>query len=430
MRTQWISAALRYSSVLFILLLFTSHAHASGFAIFTQGASALGGGDASIADPDGPSSLFFNPALINDLDGTRVEAGSTFIIPARTFTSDATGVSVDAKEAVFFPTTFFATHRYSEKMSAGLAVFTPFGLGTDWGDTWEGRYIATKSEMISFNVNPTLSYRVSPALTLAGGLNILSASAVLEKRLNIGKMPLTLGAPDGGQKLEGDGLGVGFNLGLLVQVGEDLSIGAAYRSAIDVTFEGDVTHTDIPPVLSGAFPAATGFRTDITFPRQAHLGLSYRGVPDLTLSAAVRWEGWSTYDRLTVESDLIIGGSTTNVTTKNWDDVYALMVGGRYTLPGGLELSGGYFYGENPVPDETFESSIPDSDSHLVTLGTGFFIGKIKVDLAYGYQHFAKRRKNNTIDDGVEAAFDPLTSANGEYETAFHLLAGSVTYAF
>ena len=44
------------------------NAYGSGFAIYTQGASALGQADAVIAHTDDPSAIFFNPALINKLE--------------------------------------------------------------------------------------------------------------------------------------------------------------------------------------------------------------------------------------------------------------------------------------------------------------------------------------------------------------------------
>ena len=414
----------------FLLALFCliPHLHASGFAIFTQGASALGQGDASIADTDGPSDIFFNPALINKLGGTQVEGGTTFIIPSREFTSDLTGNTFETESAVFFPTTLFVTHKYNEKVSFGLGVFNPFGLGTKWDDNWEGRYIATNSELRTFNFNPVVSYQVTPLITLAGGIDILLLDATLEKRLNLDK--LSAGAADGGQKLEGDGNGVGYNLGLLVDLSEDTSVGASYRSEIKVDIDGDVTHTNVPAPLSTIFPNSTGARTEITLPHQAHLGVSYRGIEPITLNAAVRWEGWSSYDQLVIDSDLPIAGSTTNVTKKDWNDVYTLILGARYPLNDSFALSAGYLYGETPIPDETFSPSIPDADTHLITLGAGINYRQFKIDLAYGYQIMESRRKSNDVDDDPATPLDITTSANGVYDTTLHLLGFSFTYTF
>ena len=95
-------------------------AFASGFGIFTQGASALGQGDAVVAHTDGPSAIFFNPALINSLPGTQVEAGTTAIFPPRKFSSSADGSVSRTEDTAFFPSTFYVTHAINDKISAGL----------------------------------------------------------------------------------------------------------------------------------------------------------------------------------------------------------------------------------------------------------------------------------------------------------------------
>ena len=43
---------------------------ASGYGVFTQGASGLSQANAVVAHTTGPSSVYFNPALINDVPGT------------------------------------------------------------------------------------------------------------------------------------------------------------------------------------------------------------------------------------------------------------------------------------------------------------------------------------------------------------------------
>jgi long-chain fatty acid transport protein len=88
---------------------------------------------AVVAHTDSPSTIFFNPAQMNKLDGTQLELGTTFLIARREFNSATSGNTSETKDDVFFPSTFYITHKFNEKVSAGLGVFNPFGLGTDWG---------------------------------------------------------------------------------------------------------------------------------------------------------------------------------------------------------------------------------------------------------------------------------------------------------
>jgi long-chain fatty acid transport protein len=114
------------------------NAFGSGFAIYTQNATALGQADSVIAHSDSPSSIFFNPALINKLEGTQAEIGTTLIYPIREFDSDATGREFETENQVFFPSTLYFTHKLM-KTERWLGA-NNFGLKQS-DDDWEGRYL-------------------------------------------------------------------------------------------------------------------------------------------------------------------------------------------------------------------------------------------------------------------------------------------------
>ncbi|NTV97240.1 MAG: glycosyltransferase, partial [Thiobacillus sp.] len=221
--------------------------------------------------------------------------------------------------------------KFSDKISAGLGVFNPFGLGTDWGDTWEGRYLATKSEMATYNINPAVSFQVLPWLSVAAGLDIMILDATLENKINL--TGATMGVfgplPDANQKFDGDGTGVGFNVGMAADLTKDVTLGFAYRSEISVDPEGDVSFAipgSIPePLYSGLRSTFTnsGAKTHITLPQQIYAGVAYKGLPRWIFEAGMRWEGWSSFKHLKVNLDngltssrILIGfGSRVIITT-------------------------------------------------------------------------------------------------------------------
>ncbi|MFH0933237.1 MAG: outer membrane protein transport protein [Nitrospirota bacterium] len=422
------------SALIFVFFVFCTipKANGSGFAVYTQGASTLGQGAATIAHTDDPSAIFWNPALMNKLQGTQIQLGTTLIFPSRKFESDITGETVKTEPDVFFPSTFFITHKFNDKISAGLGVFNPFGLATKWPNDWEGRYIATNSEMTTFNINPVVSYQIIPQLSFAAGLDFLLLDATLEKNINqTGILSYLMGfpfpAPDIKQKFEGDGTGIGYNFGILLEPHRDISIGASYRSEIKVDIDGRATHDDVNPFLSAGFPNTNG-DTDITLPQQIHVGVYYKGLDPLTFEVALRWEGWSSYDQLKISLDKPVFNSKTSVAEKDWEDTYSVSIGAKYQLNDSVALLAGYLYGGNPIPDKTFEPAIPDANTHLFCIGTSIKQKKFKVDLAYGYQILQEREKNNSITDPVSglSAF----SANGNYKSNLHLVAFSLTYIF
>ena len=385
----------------------------SGFALFTQGASALGQGNAVVAHTSDASAVFYNPALINGLPGTQVVVGTTIMSPTRTYTSAQNGVMTEADNKLFFPSTFYVTHAVNDTFSAGIGVFSPFGLGTKWGDSWEGRYISTNSELQTFNINPVVSCKVLPMLTLAAGVDIILLDATLEK-----KRSLAAGLPDAGQKFKGDGNGVGYNVGLLLDLPQGVSLGASYRSEVKVKVEGDGSFTvpaGSPPSVVALLQNSQG-KADLTLPQQVLAGIAYKGLAPLTLEVGMRWEGWSSFDQLKIE----LANGKSDVTPSNWKDVFSFNVGARYQLNSAVALLAGYLHGDSPVPDATFDPSIPDSVTDVYSLGTEITYHKFKFALSYAYQVMHERAKVNS----------PTGAANGVYGSDIQMVGLSAGYGF
>jgi long-chain fatty acid transport protein len=409
------------------------YAYGSGFTIDTQGASSLAQGAATIAHTDYASAIYFNPALINKLEGTQVELGTTLLFPSSKFKSDITGKTFKIERDVLYPSTFYITHKINDKVSAGLGVFNPFGLRTKWSENWEGRYIITNSGMQTYNINPVVSYQITPYIAVGAGLDFLFLDATLEKKINLSLLTFPFPFPDGGQKFKGDGNGVGYNLGILFEPHKNISIGASYRSEIKVDIDGDATFDlppGSPPFIRALFPDTPG-NTDITLPQQTYLGIYYKGFDPLTFEVALRWEGWATYDQLKINLDKPVAGSKTSISKKDWKDTYSVSIGAKYQLNDSVAFLAGYLYGGNPIPDKTFDPTIPDAKTHQLSIGTDIKYKKIRFALAYAYQKWQSRNKSNSIDDTPDDGFfNSATSANGEYNSDLHVIGITLNYRF
>lgn len=392
--------------------------HGAGFGIFTQGADALGQANAVTAHTDGPSAVFFNPALLVELPGTQIELGTTAVFPSRDFIG-TNGQASDNEDTAYFPSTFYFTHQFNERLSAGLGVYNPFGLGTIWDSDWQGRFIATKSRITTYNINPTVACRISPRIAIGAGLDILVLDAKLKNRIDLSD----IGQPEIGQEFAGDGEGVGFNVGLLIDITDRLTFGAGYRSEIKVDIDGKAKF-DIPGNAGALtyilFPATSG-QSSIRLPEQITAGLAWKIGPDWVVEAGLRWEGWSSFQQLKIKLDQPVGGKTANVSLRNWHDTWAYNVGTKYHINSRVAVMAGYLYGQNPVPGSTFEPAIPDSDTHLFTLGTEIAFNRFNLALAYGFQYQEDRKKRTNQYDSI---------ANGTYENHLHLVAISMNCAF
>ncbi len=418
---SWLSLSLG----LFFAIGSVVQVHASGFGVFTHSAKALGLSNAVTAHLDTPAAIFFNPALINDLPGSQIEIGTTLVAPRQEFTSTSTGAKTDGDDGEYFPSTLYYTQSISEKFSAGLGVFNPFGLGTKWPDDWEGRYLTTETEMTTYNINPVVSWRATPDISVAAGVALLRLDATLQNKLNMALLGFPAGFPDGNQKFKGDGQGIGYNLGLSAKINDRTSLGISYRSAIDVTAKGQVS-TQLPAgadPVAPLFPTANG-RTKIELPRQISGGVAYRISPKILIETGLRWEEWSSFDELKITFDRPIAMQTEDVTPRDWDDTLAVNIGAQYNFTEQYALLLGFLYENNPVPDSTFEPAIPGSDSYLYSIGFAAEHEKIKYSISYGLQWKESRTKNNNI-----SALDGST-ANGEYEAILHLFGVSFSYHF
>jgi len=141
--------------------------------VFTQGASALGQANAVVAHHAEPTSLFFNPALLEHVPGIRLEAGTTAIFSDLESRTDRGGETTRDEGGAHFPSTLYLTQALGERVSGGLGVFFPFGPGTEWRDDGEGRTLAARTAVTSYVVNPAVSVRVGPQLSVAAGVDFL-----------------------------------------------------------------------------------------------------------------------------------------------------------------------------------------------------------------------------------------------------------------
>ena len=415
-------------------------AAASGYGVFTQGASGLGQANAVVAHTTGPSSLYFNPALINDVPGRQIEVGTTAVYSDRDI--DYTGGGSENGDSNWnFPSTFYYTHQANDKFTSGLGIFFPFGLSNEWDDNYEGRYIGTSGEMLTMNINPAVSYRVTDRLSLAVGLDFVYLDTEIKANVNQtvagGLLPPILGGPlaellpDVRQKFSGDGWGAGYNLGILFKATDRVSIGAAYRSKVKIDVEGDMSLYGVDPRMQLLFQEGNA-ESDIQLPAQFTVGVATQVTDALLIEVGARWEDWDVNDTQTLELQNPILGETRIVQNRNWHSTWSYNIGVNYKLNNNIALNCGYLYGENAVPNETFEPIIPDSDAHLFTIGTDVKKDDWTLSAAFGYEYHEERTKNNAVGDpvGSLAAGFPVGTANGDYNTDIYLFALSLGYAF
>src|SRR5512139_1621635 len=89
------------------ITMFSSGSFAAGFRLPDQDSAAMAMGGAFVGQADNPSAVWYNPAGITDLDGTRISAGVIAIYPVLSH-ENANGTTDVSERSVFFPPQLFA----------------------------------------------------------------------------------------------------------------------------------------------------------------------------------------------------------------------------------------------------------------------------------------------------------------------------------
>jgi long-chain fatty acid transport protein len=393
-------------------LLFVSLASAAGFALPEQGVSAMGMASAFVGQADDASAVWYNPAGITQLDGTRISGGIIPIYPILTH-ENTTGTTDVSERMIHVPIHLYATHKMSDKLSFGLGVNDPFGLATDWDPNNSAtRYVATFSKVVTTEVNPNVAYKLNDNLSVAAGVAYVKLRATFESIFPTGF----------NLRISGDGDGWGGNAAVHYKATNQFNVGLSYRSRVKIDVDGTADYN--AGVLSNAA------NTSVTLPDLLQVGASYKASDNLTLNADLGYTWWSTYDRLVIQSATFgpLVGSNTLTQEKQWKDTWTLRIGGQYKLSDQLKLRAGYLYDKNPVKEEYFETRIPDSDRQGVSVGAGYTVGNITIDAAYMYLYFNHRTINNSLAD--DATIVTPTALNGNYKSQAHLAGITVGYKF
>ena len=370
------------------------------------------------AAADDASTVFNNPAGMDQLDGRQLMLDSQLYLSSSTFSNngstDVTGAPLtggnggDAGTNTLLPGLYY-TNRLNSAWAFGVSVNVPFGLSTQWDQAWVGRYQAIRTGIETLNINPAVSYRINDAWSVGAGVSAQYAKAKLSSAIDFGVLCLAVQAPatcaslglpgpqsaDGLIDLKGDDWGYGFNLGALY-ARDKIRFGVSYRSSIDYTLTGDAKFTN-PPQAAAFAPAFTNTkaRVPLTLPDVASAGLYYQASDSLAVMTDLTWTRWSRFNELKVEFDN--PAQPTQVYRRDWHDTWRFALGFDYTLNPKWRLQWGAAYADSAIPDSTFDPSIPTSNAYWLTVGARYAYSK-SLGFGFGVNHiiFTSRSIDHT----------------------------------
>lgn len=398
----------------------TGAVFASGFSIYEASVRANGMLGAFAAYADHVSTIFYNPAGLGGLEGIQISGGLSIIAPRTSFRNITSlapfGAKYEMKEQEFLVPNFYGSYQINEQLTVGIGVYAPFGLGTEWPQNWVGRGATTKAEIKTLFVNPAVGYVLPDMgigkIRVGAGLRMVAYGTVKLARA------ITEFTPEGSFLLEGDlkEPAFGYNLGILYQPIQEVTLGFTYRSAIVTEFEGEAQFLD----LAVGFPSTATGSTEIELPASWVAAINVKPLPNLTLEADYVWFGWSSYDELIINFDQSIPAlaspaspeGTQIVMPRNYNNSWQIRVGGEYTRFGvkGLTLRAGIAYDKNPIPEQDVDPTLPDADRWEFSGGLTYAINKhIAIDAAYIFIRANQRQVNNT-HSGINGVYNTHAS--------------------
>jgi long-chain fatty acid transport protein len=192
------------------LLGFSSYqARAGSFLLNEQNASGLGTAYAgAAAQAEDASTIFFNPAGIALLQQGQFQAGLHYVMPSGTFSNEGSIISApgtpfngaritggdggDSGVNHLIPNFFLSqpvlrNTQYGD-LAVGVGLSVPFGLETDYDPGWVGRYGALRTKLQTFDIQPTIAYRIFDRVSVGASLDVQYASARLSRAVDFGSI--------------------------------------------------------------------------------------------------------------------------------------------------------------------------------------------------------------------------------------------------
>jgi len=399
-----------------LLLISARPSYAAGIALYETGAPDLGtasaGRAAMAADA---STVATNPAGMTLLDRSQFMFTSGAMLPAINFdrgsdTNVRNGGGGGGNAGVFFPIGgVFYAQKLTDRMWLGVALYSNFGLATDYSLNWVGRYYLTNSSLITGQVNPNIAYRINEWLSVGAGFSFSVARFKSQAKIN---NPLPRFG-EGGLSIESWDEGFGGNIGFLLRPISKLRIGLVYDSRIDFKFGFHPFITNLSPGLRAALKKSglLGAKVNLgqTEPMQFMASALYEFTPEFALMGNLGWQNWTQFG----QTELGISAQTQKSLAVNlhYNNTLQIAFGGQYRLAHRWLLSAGFAYDSSPVSEANRTPSLP-LDRQL-RYGTGIQY-EINKDFVLGIA--------NEVLDGSNAPYDvqrgPLSGrVQGDFST-------------
>ena len=403
----------------------------NGDTLIAVGAKARGMGGTGIALSHGAESALQNPALITSVEGTEISFGGTIFMPTIETGFANTTLGMPAKLAKsdadmnMIPEVSLA-HKISDNLYIGIGMWGTAGMGTDYSksgkDAFGGNvnmHMVTNLQLMQFAI---------PVAYKTGGLNVAIAPIMQYGNLDIDyKGALAKGntmppqtVPVAASAGLAQDFGFGWSTGLSYDFSNGLTIGAVYKSSIEMEYTNQLSNATAPFVAMGIFPAPMS--DTLEQPAEIGAGLSYttQGHTIAFDYKKIKWSDAKGYKDFGWE-DQSVYSIGYEYTQDNW----ALRLGYNHASSAVTELKGAgtpMYAATSAVNFFNLLGFPATAENHYTIGGTYAFSKHFSLDLSYVYS----AKNTDTYDVGAfqgYSMFNPnqITTSHKESSVSFQL---------
>ena len=347
---------------------------AGGYKIPEQSLNSMALGAAYVAHTTHADTSYFNPANMMFMgDKQYVEGGITLAhLPKQNFYNYSS-----EEENIPMPNFHYVSAPMGD-WRWGMSMTAPAGLTKRWEEGL-GKAFAEEFTLINVEINPTIAYKINENFSIGGGLRLVYSEGIIKSdSTGITPEPLIL-------DMEGDTLAFGYNLAATYKPTEDIILAATYRSNIDLEEEGTATVTYPVP----GNPKIEHKNAGVIAPIPAALNLAVSKTWEGTFTLEFNYERtfWSSFE------EIHFTGTNIPASPKNWEDTNSFRLGATVELDK-ITVMMGVAIDETPVPDETLNFEMADSDAKLFSMG---FRYQQTEDISWGMAFLYDSKEPRTI---------------------------------
>jgi long-chain fatty acid transport protein len=389
-----------------------------GFRNSTIGTFGLGRSGGRIAQVDDATAVQQNPANLIGITNTEAQLALSVIYINVDYQSPLGQSASTIHPWKVLPNFFLAMPLKNDRYAVGLGVTVPYGLANQWNSSATAfsqkppygslTYFAPHySQLITINLNPTIAVKLTDKISLGAGLDVMWSDLEF-------KQFLSPNVPNLQAHAEGDGVGIGGNLGLTWHITERQQLALTYRSTMTVDYSGTTKFDNLPGVPS------TSFGSQIKYPNIISVGYGINLTDKIRVETDFEWLQFSQFRNLPVNVGNNLLGVPSQSIPEKWKNTFTVGIGGDWKFADHWVLRAGYQFFESPVPDTTFSPTIPDANQNVFTIGLGWKGRHSSLEAAYGLDFYNERNISN----------DQNPAFNGKYTFNVHLISLAYNYAF